>query len=225
MKFKKQHIIFTSITCFVVLLSCTQQRIDPDMAIFQQELGEENIAMIDLLVEEFEDHLDTHYPDLKTSEAYNQLLKDVSDWDTTNDSILVVYQSKKSRENFRASSLYSELYIKEPYIGSEVEKMDKLYDINITPPPGVPNNETKRPTPDTLYSLNISGKYMQALYTIKKKDSIIEMYYNIRKSYKPVPNDRFSINKLFSNSDFDDYIYKRIIVLENIFWKRLELQG
>lgn len=206
MKFKNRHIIFTSITCFVVLLSCIQKSIDPDVTIFQQELGEENIAMIDLLVEEFENHLDTHYPDLKTSEAYAQLLKDVSDQDRNNDSLLLAFQSKKSNESFRASPLYNELYVKEPYH----QKIEGLVELNQPPPDkNNPINE-----PDSVYRINTVGKYMRALYTIKEKDSLVKKYFRIRDVFGTLAHYRSAAGILYSNPDFDNYIHKRIVVLE-----------
>jgi len=171
LKFKSQHIIFTCITYFVVLFSCTQKRIDPNIILFQQELGEENIAEIDLLVEEFEDHLDTHYPNLKTSEAYSQLLKDVSDQDRSNDSLLLAFQSKKSHKKLRASSLYNELYVKEPF-HNRIEGLPEI----ISPPD---NNIVEINEPDSVYRVNTIGKYMRGLYAVKERDSLIKKYFKM----------------------------------------------
>lgn len=196
----------------MLLLSCTQKPIDPNVIVFQQELGEENIAIIDLLVEEFEDHLSKHYPNLKTHEAYTQLLKDVSDQDISNDSILVVFQSEKSRENFRASSLYKELYVKEPYNYSEIEGVVQLN----TPPP-FPNKEIVVSEPDSIYRVNTIGKYMRALYEIKDKDSLVKKYFQIREMFGIRASNRFAEGILYNHPDFDNYIHKRIVVLENSF--------
>lgn len=206
MKLKKRHIIFTSITCFVVLLSCTQKRIAPDVILFQKELGEENIAMIDLLVEEFEDHLDKHYPDLKISEAYSQLLKDVSDQDRSNDSLLLAFQSKKSHKKLIASSLYNELYVKEPF-HNRIEGLPEI----ISPPD---NNIVEINEPDSVYRINTVGKYMRGLYAIKERDSLIKKYFKIREAFGTLAHYRSAAGILYSNPDFDNYIHKRIVVLE-----------
>ncbi|MEP0265869.1 hypothetical protein [Dokdonia sp.] len=214
MNIKKQHIIFLSIASFVLLSSCAQKSIDPNIVLFQQELGKENIAMIDLLIEEFEDHLHKHYSDLTTTEAYTQLLKDISDQDTRNDSILVVYQSEKSLENFRASSLYKELYTKEPLH----QKIEGIPDLYIPPPPSTSlNKEIAIPEPDSIYVANPIGKYMRALYAIKDRDSLVKNFFRVKEASGIMASNRFAKGILYYNPDFDNYIHKRIVVLENSF--------
>ncbi|SNS24670.1 hypothetical protein [Dokdonia pacifica] len=206
MNSKKQHIIFTCITCFVVLLSCTQKITDPNIILFQQELGEENIAMIDLLVEEFEDHLESHYPKLNTKEAYTQFLKDISDQDTSNDSLLITYQSKASRENYRKSALYKDIYIKEPYH----QKIEGLVELNQPPPDkNNPINE-----PDSIWRVNNIGKYMRALFAIEG-DSLVQTYFRSRESSGLMSTNRFAKGIQYYKPDFDNYIHKRIVVIEN----------
>ncbi len=216
MKLKKQHIVSASISFFVLLVSCTQKSIDPNVLLFQQELGEENIAMIDRLVEEFEEHLDKQYPDLKTSEEYTQLLKDVSDLDTTNDSLLLTFQSKKSQERFRASTLCKELYIKQSNkTDSTIASILKP----ITPPPH-PYKEALDKAPDSIYRVNTIGKYMQALYAIKAEDSVIKSYFRFRERFGIITHYQFADGIQYYKPDFDNYIHKRIVaitILENSF--------
>lgn len=208
MKFKKQHIIFLGIV-FYTISSCTQQSIDPDVILFQKELGEENVAAIDDLVAEFEAHLNKHYPDLKTSEAYTQFLKDVSDKDTSNDALLIAYQSEENRKKFRKSSLYKDLYIREPYH----QETEGLIQLNPLPP----SEHDTINEPDSIFRVNPIGKYMHALYAIKDKDSVVETYFKVREGVGIIMTSQFAKGILYHKPDFDNYIHKRIVVLENSF--------
>lgn len=74
-------------------------------------------------------------------------------------------------------------------------------------------------TKDSVRELQINGtgKYMQALYTVKDSDSLIKKYWEKREAAGMIRNE-LVINGILSLSpDFNDYFHKRIVVLEFSF--------
>ena len=211
MNFKNQNITFLTFVAFVLLLACKQKNTNPNISQFQRELGQENIAMIDLLVEEFEDHLRINYPKLSLSNAYSQFLKDIGDKYTANDSILLTYQSEKTRLLFRNSTLYNELYVKVP--------LDQKFEgvVELTPLPPYLDDKVTARISDSVIRVNTIGKYMRALFVIKDQDSLVKKYYEVREASGLISNDRFARGILSYSPNFEDYIHKRIVVLENTF--------
>ncbi|GAB5399258.1 MAG: hypothetical protein Aureis2KO_08430 [Aureisphaera sp.] len=62
------------------------------------------------------------------------------------------------------------------------------------------------------YQVNVHGKYMHALERIKDSDSLVKRYYESRKK-DGIVQDRLDAI-LNSEPNFDNYIHKRIVVLE-----------
>lgn len=71
-------------------------------------------------------------------------------------------------------------------------------------------------TKDSIYGLQINqvGKYMQALYSVKNSDSLINRYWDKRQAAGMMKKEFVVRGILSSNPDFNDYFHKRIIVLE-----------
>ena len=72
---------------------------------------------------------------------------------------------------------------------------------------------------DSIYGLeiNLTGKYMKAIYSIKDSDAFISRYYKKREATGMLPIDLFIKGVLNSKSDFNDYFHKRIVVIEFSF--------
>ncbi len=78
---------------------------------------------------------------------------------------------------------------------------------------------------DDLYSkdsqeslqINTTGKYIQALYSIKKPDPLIKTYREKRKAVGIMQNEILVTGILNSDPDFNNYFHKRIVVLEFSF--------
>jgi len=62
------------------------------------------------------------------------------------------------------------------------------------------------------YQVNVNGKYMRALENIKESDTLVNRYYKSRKK-DGIVQDRIDAI-LNSKPNFDNYIHKRIVVLE-----------
>lgn len=71
-------------------------------------------------------------------------------------------------------------------------------------------------TMDSVYGLQINavGKYMQALYTVKNSDSLINKYWEKREVAGMMQNELIVRGILSSNPNFNNYFHKRIVVLE-----------
>lgn len=195
----------------IVAIGCNSGR-SAEVIAFEEELGEENIEMIDQLVHEFDNHLLRQYPALENSKAYTQFLKDISDSVIENDSILIAFRSAKLTQEFKSSSLFNEMFIKEPYY--YIPKEGEIELSLVTPPTPAGKDEKIVSEPDSIYRVNTIGKYMRALYTIKEKDSVVEKYFQVRDGWGVYANQRFANGVLYNKPNFKDYIHKRIVVLE-----------
>ena len=65
--------------------------------------------------------------------------------------------------------------------------------------------------------INRSGMYIQALYAISSSDSLTKVYREKRKAAGLMQNELFVNGILNANPDFNDYIHKRIVVVEFSF--------
>ena len=65
--------------------------------------------------------------------------------------------------------------------------------------------------------VNVTGNYLKALYEVKNSDSLINKYWKVREFGGLLENELFVSGILSSNSDFNDYFHKRIVVLEFSF--------
>ncbi|RAR47413.1 hypothetical protein [Flavobacterium lacus] len=101
-----------SIICslvFVLFYSCQPKYIDSDIAEFEKELGEKNVATINLLLEDFEqNYLKFHYKNQSLDSAYNNFLVDIK----KGNSLKQYPNHKKMYSVFSNSDLFSEIYLK-----------------------------------------------------------------------------------------------------------------
>lgn len=70
---------------------------------------------------------------------------------------------------------------------------------------------------DSGLTVNTTGKYIQALFSIKKPDPLIKVYREKRKAVGMMQNELFVNGILNSNPNFNNYFHKRIVVLEFSF--------
>ncbi|WP_405207194.1 hypothetical protein [Aquimarina sp. LLG6339-5] len=78
---------------------------------------------------------------------------------------------------------------------------------------------------DNIYSkdsqeslkINTTGKYIEALYSIKKPDPLIKIYREKRKAVGIMQNEILVNGIMDSDPDFNNYFHKRIVVLEFSF--------
>ncbi|WP_333695871.1 hypothetical protein [Flavobacterium sp.] len=101
-----------SIICLFVLVlfySCKFKNNDADIEKFERELGEKNVATINLLLEDFEqNYLKVHYNNQSLDTAYYNFLVDVKKGNSLNE-----YPNHKKMDSlFSESDLYSEIYLK-----------------------------------------------------------------------------------------------------------------
>ena len=64
---------------------------------------------------------------------------------------------------------------------------------------------------------NSLGSYMLALYAIKKSDTVINKYYDVKEQAGIMSNEIVVSGILSLSPDFDNYFHKRIVVVEFSF--------
>jgi hypothetical protein len=98
---------------FVLLYSCQPKNIDSDIEEFERELGEKNVATINLLLEDFEqNYLKVHYKNQSLDSAYYNFLVDIK----KGSSLKEYPNHKKMYSLFSNSYLFSEIYLKPDYV-------------------------------------------------------------------------------------------------------------
>ncbi|SHH45604.1 hypothetical protein SAMN05444148_2057 [Winogradskyella jejuensis] len=175
-----------------VLFGCSSNQKQEEIIVFEYILGESNTKSLDLLVSDFELNLKKIYPKLSLTEAYKQYMKDIvnpkiKDWDK------FYFKSEKTRNLFKESGFYDELYIN-----------NKSFDL------------LAKDSINTI-EFNSIGKYMHALYSIKDSDSLINKYYNRKEAVGIMQNKLFVNGFLSFEPNFNNYFHKRIAVIEFSF--------
>jgi len=181
---------------FILLVAgCSNPKNQKQINVFETELGENNVEVLNLLVSDFETNLKELYPELKLKDAYKQYLLDISD-KKTKDFQKFKFQTKKTQTKFHESGFWDEIYRYEYY-----------------------SEDSFTNTIDSTKSLSANnfGKYMAALYEIKDTDSLIYRYWDIREAAGLLPDSMFVDGILYFNPDFDNYFHKRIVVIEYSF--------
>ncbi|UPQ78594.1 hypothetical protein M0M57_13305 [Flavobacterium azooxidireducens] len=101
-----------SIICSLVIVlfySCQPTNIDSDIVEFEKELGEKNVATINLLLEDFEqNYLKVHYKNQSLDSAYYNFLVYIK----KGNSLKEYPNHKKMYTVFSNSDLFSEIYLK-----------------------------------------------------------------------------------------------------------------
>jgi hypothetical protein len=93
----------------VLIYSCQPKNIDSDIVEFERELGEKNVATINLLLEDFEqNYLKVHYKNKSLDSAYYCFLEDIK----KGNSLKEYPNHIKMYSFFSNSDLYSEIYLK-----------------------------------------------------------------------------------------------------------------
>lgn len=70
---------------------------------------------------------------------------------------------------------------------------------------------------ETGLTINTSGKYIRALFSIKKPDPWIKVYREKKKAVGMMQNELLINGILNSNPNFNNYFHKRIVVIEFSF--------
>lgn len=230
--------IIKTIIFLALITSCGEIESDQNILEFDKTLGEQNVATLDYLVSDFEnDFLKRQFPNLKTENAYKEFLTGLRDKKTDEWKKI----STKSRLKFEKSALKDEIYrypdsvwierdtakmrIKspEPIVISRFKYKNEDGSVeylesqsSVPPMKNLDVNwllEQKKDTPE----FNTVGKYIQALYQIKDRDSFFNNFYKIKRDFGFIANDNLARVMLNDSVDFNDCLIKRIIVLETAY--------
>ena len=197
-------------------------------------LGAENSKILTELVADFEtDFLKRQYPKLKTENAYEKFLTELRDNKTADWKKI----SENSRTKFANSELKDEIY-RYPdsvWIEKDTSKMtiklqavvkSRFKYINDDGSIEYLENESYQPPIKDLDinwvlereknspRFNSTGKYLQALYQIKDRDTFFKNFYEQKEAIGHINPETLANVMLQENVDLNDYLIKRIIVLE-----------
>lgn len=187
MRFKLLYRLF-----FILLILSCQKQTSQDILKFEEILGERKIEALNLLVSDFEDNLEKVYPDLSQQLAYEQYMKDLIDpkennWEKFD------FQTDETHKEFINSGLRDEIYTK-----------SKEYDLE---------------REDSIIGLDVNqmGKYMQALFNVRESDSLVYGYWDKRRAGGLMQNELIANGILYYKPNFNNYLHKRIVVVEFSF--------
>ena len=230
----------------ILIISCSDKKTEHRISEFDKVLGNENVAILDLLTSDFEnDFLKRQYPNLNTEKAYQKFLTDLRDGKTDNWQSV----SKKARETFKSSDLRLEMYeFPDSVWILENSTFDKIESDSLnfmqsqfpyiksrfkyTNLDGITEYTYSRgsieymPNPDfdsiinrelRTPRMNYIGKYIQALESIKDKSEFHKEFYKRKNSVGFLPIESTSQFMLYKNIDLKDKLNRGIIVLEFIY--------
>lgn len=230
------------IILFLTFCSCSKDKYVTD---FETTLGAENSQTLTELVEDFEtDFLKRQYPKLKTENAYEKFLIELrdgktSDWQKISkkgrenfkssnlkyelyrypDSVWIVKNSSFDKKEDSLELLFNQTpYIKSRYKYQNAdETIEYLYSRsypNILPEMDFDSIvEMEMKTPE----FNGIGKYIQALYQIKERDTFFKNFVDYKNAVGMTKPNIIAKVMLEEKVDLNDYLVKRIIVLETAY--------
>ena len=220
-------------TFFVIILllltiNCSDNKLEKDTDTFKELVGKENIKTIDFLINDFEkNYLNREFPELKTNEAYKRFLIKIS----ANERIDISDFSLKGIDKFTKSKLLLDIYefpdtvwLDENLVVN-MKFIDKLEDGT----DNVRSGKAWKPIQeyhdkDSIISSELncrhllySGKYINALDSIKNGNKYIYDYVDTRKLAGKISPTILANNMLKNDLDYSNYIIKSIILLELVY--------
>ena len=226
------------IILFLTFCSCSKDKYVTD---FETTLGSENSEILTDLVADFETNfLKKQYPKLKTENAYEKFLTELREEKSKG----WYQDSDNAKQKFKLSSLKNEVYRYPDSVwvvkNSSLDKNEDSFVILFSSTPYI-KSRYKYINPDgsfeysysrsylnvlpntdfdsiialkmTTPKFNSTGKYIQALSQIKEKDTFFKNFYR-QKDYGYINPVTLANLVLKEKVDLNDYLVKRIIVLE-----------
>ena len=216
---------------FILTLSnCANGQTEKQVSEFENILGKENLIVLKLLTADFEkDILKTTYPKLSIEKSYEKFLNDVKD-------SKVVFWNKvspKSRDVFKKSDLRLEIYefpdsvwigkngVESRYIfKNEDGTIDRNSDGTINYGFSLKSANLSKNLDSLIQKeydtprLKYSGKYLEAIRTIKSGNSFLEAFYEVKDNFGYISPSIMAGILIKNNPDFFNPITKELIVME-----------
>ncbi len=230
--------IFNLFIFLILIISCSDK-----ISEFDKVLGEENVETLEFLVSDFEnDFLKRQYPNLDTENAYRQFLTELREGKTENwkrisnktknkfkssDLINEIYEFPDSvwvLKNSTFDKIESDslgiLYSPGPYIKSRYKyinpdgttKYTFSRSYGIIRPDANFDSIIKRE--QEIPNMNFTGKYMQALASIKDKNEFYKELYETKESVGLIFPSTTARIMLKFDIDLNDKLNRKIIALE-----------
>lgn len=217
----------------LILSSCANGQTKKQVSEFENILGKENYKVLKILTADFEkDILIKNYSTLSIEKAYKKFLIDVRN--DKNGKMTFWYDiPSKSRNLFDKSNLKLERYEypDSVWIGKDGIESRYLfqnndgkihrnndgkihYGFSLKSAPHSTNIDSIIQIEYNTPRLKRSGKYLKAIRTLKKKNSFLETFYDIKDNFGYIDPSTMAEVILKSNPDFSNPITKGLIVME-----------
>ncbi|MET2985206.1 serine hydrolase domain-containing protein [Aureibaculum conchae] len=209
-----------------VMKYCETEHLDKRITKFEEVLGKTNSKTLTFLVRDFENnYLKSNYPNSSIQEAYKEYLSDIKQGNSN----YAHNTTKEAQVKFKNSQLRKDLYYVPDsiWIEGDVVKEKVLFWNNVDKPyysvnesyimktrMHLTNDSIIKYRLKNLNRFRIYGKYMNALRAIKNKDQMVKHYVQDKEAFGFISHKILAEWFLELKLDYNDYIYKRIIILE-----------
>lgn len=210
----------------VVMEYCETEHLDKRITKFEEVLGKTNSKTLNFLVHDFENnYLKSNYPNSSIQAAYKKYLSDIKQ----ENSNYAHNTSKVAQIKFKNSQLRKDLYYVPDsiWIEGDVVKEKVLFWNNVDKPyysvnesyimktrMHLTNDSIIKYRLKNLNRFRVYGKYMNALRAIKDLDEKVKYYFQDKEAFGFISHKILAEWFLELKLDYNDYIYKRIIILE-----------
>jgi hypothetical protein len=221
----------------ILLFNCSNSNKDEDLVLFESFLGEENTALIDTLLIDFQTSIFKYYSNNSKEEAYKKFLIDIKN-NSINEKEWNLIVSEENWAKFKSSGLYNDIYKTTDSVWVEKDSTKIEFYRNGNPLSKRliylnTNGEIEYDyTYSTLDPLNINldsliikeykiveynelGKYHKALGSLIGKSDFISSLYDIKDNFGIQPANLIA-EVLLNNDNFEfkNNLDRRIIMLE-----------
>ncbi len=215
---------FLIVISLLLMVSCSSLNSTKRIKIFEQALGNDNSKALSNFVDAFENEiLKKKYPSLELDKAYAKLLSE----EPYSMGSMKLYDllTDNSLEHFFRSQLWNEIYAPIDSIWIENSELRSRY-VYIGEDGKKLVGETghrfkKNTNIDSLLRaesgicrFNNQGKYWQALNSVKNGIPFLEEFCSVKNNVGEITTSLFSDMVNRHNLDFNDYLARRIIVVE-----------
>jgi hypothetical protein len=190
------------------------------MLTFEEELGDERSQELSEVVAHFDRELVEKYPNLTLEEAYEKHLNFVLKSDGLSiDKWLPAQLKKDSVFSFYSNDLIEEIWAKPDSVWISDSLLFRQYRGNRNPVgrkirDRITNYDSLLYYERNTETFNSQGKYLKAIQRIANSNEIAEWYYELKSNAGSVSPTISAKAFLNSRVDVDDYLVKRIILIE-----------
>jgi hypothetical protein len=205
---------------FIVLVGCKERTTETEINKFEKELGLEVADGLTKVVVYFDNLLLNKYPDLALEKAYEKHLEFIMEAEVLSINEWLQAQFRKdSIFNLYSNNLIEEIWIQPDSVWVRDSKLLKVYRGKSSASEReirdrIKNYDSLVYFEQNVETFNIRGKYLGAFQKIAESNEIAEWYYDMKYHAGSISPHITAQTFLNSRVDLDDYLVKRIILIE-----------